>query len=125
PVALQREVREMRERMRQELDQRDPVRFDLKQGVGGIADIEFMVQYLVLRHAHGHPNLLVWSDNIRLLETLGAERLLAPEEAEFLADAYRAYRKRVHELTLQELPAVVGGDEFGALRERVSAVWRR
>ncbi|MFA7388207.1 MAG: bifunctional [glutamate--ammonia ligase]-adenylyl-L-tyrosine phosphorylase/[glutamate--ammonia-ligase] adenylyltransferase, partial [Thiohalobacteraceae bacterium] len=45
PVALQREVREMRERMRQELDQRDPLRFDLKQGVGGIADIEFMVQY--------------------------------------------------------------------------------
>ena len=125
PAAIQCDVREMRERMRQELDQRDPARFDLKQGTGGIADIEFMVQYLVLRYAHGHPNLLVWSDNIRLLETLGAERLLAPDEAAFLADAYRSYRKRVHELTLQELPAVVMADEFGALRERVTAAWQR
>ena len=125
PMTVQREVREMRERMRQELDQRDPARFDLKQGTGGIADIEFMVQYLVLRHAHGHPNLLVWSDNIRLLETLGAEGLLASDEAALLADAYRSYRKRVHELTLQELPAVVDADEFSGFRQRVGAVWQR
>ncbi|MDX5411053.1 MAG: bifunctional [glutamate--ammonia ligase]-adenylyl-L-tyrosine phosphorylase/[glutamate--ammonia-ligase] adenylyltransferase [Thauera sp.] len=124
-ATVQREVREMRERMRQELDQRDPERFDLKQGTGGIADIEFMVQYHVLRYAHEHPKLLVWSDNIRLLETLGAERLLASDEAGLLADAYRAYRKRVHELTLQELPAVVAAGEFAELRAQVGALWRR
>lgn len=124
PAAVQREVREMRERMRQELDQRDPDRFDLKQGTGGIADIEFMVQYLVLRYAHHHPKLLVWSDNIRLLETLGAEGLLARAAADFLAEAYRSYRKRVHELTLQELPAVVDAGEFAELRAQVSALWR-
>lgn len=124
-ATVQREVREMRERMRQELDQRDPERFDLKQGTGGIADIEFMVQYHVLRYAHEHPKLLVWSDNIRLLETLGAEGLLAPDEAALLADAYRAYRKRVHELTLQELPAVVAAGEFAELRAQVTALWRR
>jgi len=119
PQSLQREVREMRERMRQELADRDPGYFDLKQGTGGIADIEFMVQYHVLRYAHDHHNLLVWSDNIRLLETLGAEHLLAPDldlsgldtpgpgAAQLLAEAYRRYRKRVHELTLQELPARV------------------
>ena len=124
PHTVQREVREMRERMRQELDQRDPARFDLKQGTGGIADIEFMVQYLVLRFAHGHPKLLVWSDNIRLLETLGTEALLTPDAAEFLAEAYRTYRKRVHALTLQEQPAVVAAGEFAELRARVSALWR-
>ncbi|MBI5041461.1 MAG: bifunctional [glutamate--ammonia ligase]-adenylyl-L-tyrosine phosphorylase/[glutamate--ammonia-ligase] adenylyltransferase [Gammaproteobacteria bacterium] len=135
PRTVQREVREMRERMRQELADRDPERFDLKQGVGGIADIEFMVQYLVLRYAHDHPNLLVWSDNIRLLEMLGADGLLAPGldlpgpgtpgPAELLAEAYRRYRKRVHELTLQELPALVAADEFRELRAQVTALWQR
>ncbi len=130
-AVVQREVREMRERMRQELADRNPERFDLKQGPGGIADIEFMVQYLVLRHAHEHPNLLVWSDNIRLLETLGAAGLLASGSAdslaaaELLAEAYRQYRKRAHELTLQELPARVGAEEFGELRAQVTALWRR
>ena len=114
----------MRERMRQELADRDPEHFDLKQGTGGIADIEFMVQYHVLRYAHDHPDLLVWSDNIRLLETLGAEGLLARNDAEFLADAYRTYRKRVHGLTLQEQPAVVAASEFAELRAQVSALWR-
>ena len=125
PDALRTEVRDMRERMRQELDQRDPARFDLKQGAGGIADIEFMVQYHVLRYAHAYSKLLVWSDNIRLLDTLGAEGLLAPDEAGLLADAYRTFRKRVHELTLQELPPVVDAAEFAELRARVAALWRR
>jgi glutamate-ammonia-ligase adenylyltransferase len=125
PDALRTEVRDMRERMRQELDQRDPARFDLKQGAGGIAYIEFMVQYHVLRYAHAYSKLLVWSDNIRLLDTLGAEGLLAPDEAGLLADAYRTFRKRVHELTLQELPPVVDAAEFAELRARVAALWRR
>ncbi|HEY9198149.1 MAG TPA: bifunctional [glutamate--ammonia ligase]-adenylyl-L-tyrosine phosphorylase/[glutamate--ammonia-ligase] adenylyltransferase, partial [Gammaproteobacteria bacterium] len=125
PQTVQRDVREMRERMRQELDQRDPARCDLKQGTGGIADIEFMVQYLVLRFAHGHPKLLVWSDNIRLLETLGAEGLVPRDDADFLAEAYRTYRKRVHELTLQELPAVVDAGEFAGLRAQVRELWRK
>ncbi|MFN2309533.1 MAG: bifunctional [glutamate--ammonia ligase]-adenylyl-L-tyrosine phosphorylase/[glutamate--ammonia-ligase] adenylyltransferase [Gammaproteobacteria bacterium] len=124
-ATVQREVREMRERMRQELASRDPARFDLKQGTGGIADIEFMVQYLVLRYAHGHPTLLDWSDNIRLLDTLGAEGLLAPDEAAVLADAYRAFRQRVHALTLQEQPAVVAAGEFAELRARVRTLWQR
>ena len=124
PDTLRAEVCDMRERMRQELVRHDPAHFDLKQGVGGIADIEFMVQYHVLRYAHAHPKLLVWSDNIRLLETLGAEGLLAPEATVLLADAYRAFRKRVHELTLQELPPVVDAGEFAALRARVAALWR-
>ena len=124
-AVLRTEVRDMRERMRAELDQHDPTRFDLKQGTGGIADIEFMVQYLVLRYAHDHPKLLVWSDNIRLLETLGAAGLLAPADAQLLGEAYRIYRKRVHQLTLQELPAVVDADAFAAPRTQVTALWQR
>ncbi|WJW75277.1 bifunctional [glutamate--ammonia ligase]-adenylyl-L-tyrosine phosphorylase/[glutamate--ammonia-ligase] adenylyltransferase [Thiohalobacter sp. IOR34] len=125
PGELQREVREMRRRMRAELDRAPPGRFDLKQGAGGIADIEFMVQYSILRWAHDHPDLLRFTDNLRLLEALAADGLLAGDEATALAEAYRAYRKRLHHLTLQAAPAQVEAREFAAMRQRVIAVWER
>ncbi len=73
---LRKDVREMRERMRENLDKTRGGRFDLKQGRGGIADIEFMVQYSVLRWAARHPELADWTDNVRLLETLARLELL-------------------------------------------------
>src|SRR5690606_23174264 len=58
PVVLRGEIRDMRERMRKELSRGGPARFDLKQDRGGIADIEFIVQYAVLRWAAEYPELL-------------------------------------------------------------------
>jgi [glutamine synthetase] adenylyltransferase / [glutamine synthetase]-adenylyl-L-tyrosine phosphorylase len=78
---LRTEVREMRAKMRHNLDRGDHHHFDLKQGRGGIADIEFMVQYMVLRWAHRYPELLEWTDNIRQLETLAGRQILAAESA--------------------------------------------
>ncbi len=123
PARLAAEVRDMRARMRAELDRAGPGRFDLKQGAGGIADIEFVVQYGILRWAHDYPDLVRFSDNIRLLEGLAAHGLIAPADAGALADAYRAYRRRLHQLTLQEQPARVPDSEFRAERERVQAIW--
>jgi len=121
--ALRREVREMREKMREHLGGRDPRRFDLKQDPGGIADIEFMVQYLALRWGHEHPQVLRYTDNIRLIEGLAGAGRLALVDAELLADAYRAYRARVHALALQGVDAVVEGEAFGDLRGRVVDLW--
>jgi len=123
--ALRRDVAEMRARMRRELGSRDPGRFDLKQDPGGIADIEFIVQYGVLAWAARAPELLAWTDNVRLLQTLAQVGALPPEDASFLADAYRAYRAAVHRLTLQERPAVVEANAFAAEREGVTRIWRR
>jgi glutamate-ammonia-ligase adenylyltransferase len=86
PAALRDEVREMREKMRSTLDRSGDGQFDVKQGHGGVADIEFMVQYSVLRWAHQHPDLLDWTDNVRQLDTLARHRLLAGDAAERLAD---------------------------------------
>lgn len=123
PERLRGEVRDMRERMRAELGSRTPGRFDLKQDRGGIADIEFMVQYQVLRWAHEHPELVRYSDNIRLLGTLAEAGLLTPERAALLADAYRSYRERGHRLALQEEKAVVDASEFAELRRQVAEIW--
>jgi glutamate-ammonia-ligase adenylyltransferase len=123
PDALKREVREMRQKMRDELGSRDPATFDIKQDPGGIADIEFLVQYGVLRWAHRHPQLLQWPDNIRLLATLAELQLFATADAQALTDAYRELRAVVHRLSLQELPAKVEASSLATTRERVQRIW--
>jgi glutamate-ammonia-ligase adenylyltransferase len=145
PVTLRREVREMRAKMRAQLDQstraqRAPSlplplgegrgegsgegRFDLKQGAGGIADIEFMVQYAVLRWASAHPALARWSDNIRILETLAGLDLLPAGAAEDLTSAYKALRSAYHRSSLQDEPTRIPDDRLVAERERVKALWQ-
>ena len=122
---LRVEVRDMRRRMREQLAKSEAGRFDLKQDAGGIADIEFMVQYAVLAWARDHPALLAWSDNIRLLETLEREGLLPSADATLLCDAYRAFRAAGHRCALQDGPARVDADAYAGLRDGVVAIWRR
>jgi glutamate-ammonia-ligase adenylyltransferase len=125
PGELRGAVRDMRARMRQELGSRAAGRFDLKQDPGGIADIEFMVQYGLLAWSHDHPELLEYTDNMRLLDGFARARLLPPEDVACLQEAYKAYRARVHRLSLQGESADVDEGEFAAERECVSGIWRR
>ncbi len=125
PNKLQSEVAQMRGRLRREhLDPQDQ-RFDLKQGVGGMVDIEFLVQYLVLLHACQYPDLVRWTDNVRLLETLADVGVLDEATANFLTEAYLYYRQTVHRLSLRESEPRVPTAECGELPERVVAVWQR
>ncbi len=121
---LRAEVRGMRERMRGELAKGGRGRLDLKQGRGGITDIEFLVQYAVLAWTWKHPDLARFTDNIRQLEALARNGLMSAADAERLADAYRAYRQRIHELTLQEEAALVDAEEYAGHRETVVRLWQ-
>ncbi|HET8638017.1 MAG TPA: bifunctional [glutamate--ammonia ligase]-adenylyl-L-tyrosine phosphorylase/[glutamate--ammonia-ligase] adenylyltransferase [Acidobacteriaceae bacterium] len=121
--SLRREVRQMRERMRREKAAAQPGVFDLKQDRGGIADIEFMVQYGVLACAVENPALLRYTDNIRLLDELSSCGWIAASGARLLADAYRAYRTCVHRLALQEEPALVAAESLQEQRDGVAALW--
>ena len=122
---LGQEVCEMRLRMRQELDKSDAERFDLKQGRGGIVDIEFMVQWGVLLWSTGHPELLAYTDNLRLLEIISRAGLMSAEEVTQLTDAYFAIRRRINHLALQEQPPMAGIDELASHREAVARIWDR
>lgn len=124
-ATVRREVREMRERMREQLARKIEGQFDLKQGAGGIADIEFMVQYGVLAWAARHPGLCRYTDNIRILEMFGDLGLMPEGDTRLLADAYRAFRDRVHHLALQEMPALAPEYEFSEYRAAVQDIWRR
>ncbi len=120
---LRAEVVEMREKMRASLDKSSAELFDLKQGVGGIVDIEFMVQYTVLRWAHDHPDLLVWTDNIRLLETLSRLGLLSDNAAERLMGVYKVLRAAYHRSALQDQPPLVSHDKLTEERALVQDIW--
>jgi len=60
-----------------------------------------MVQYLVLANSHKHPDLLAWTDNVRLLEALKKRSILQSHECEELTQAYIAYRSWAHRRALQ------------------------
>lgn len=124
-TVLREEVRAMRAKMQRQLDRSQADLFDLKQGKGGIADIEFMVQYGVLAWAHAYPHLLEYPDNIRILEGLSQAGLLAPDESALLADAYRVYRAAVNRLVLQEQEALVDAARFDQGRATVQRLWFR
>ena len=76
---------------------------DLKRGSGGIVDIEFVVQYLVLAWAHEHPALAEFSDNVRILETAERLDLLPANMARNLREAYIGLRSEWHRSVL-DLP---------------------
>ena len=125
-AALREEVVAMRDKMRAHLLRGTAEQFDLKQGAGGMTDIEFMAQYLVLAHAEAHPaELTRWSDNVRIFDECVLCSLLSQEEAKQLKQAYLAIRDMAHRCTLSGQSRIVDGNELVAERGWVSALWQR
>jgi glutamate-ammonia-ligase adenylyltransferase len=120
---LKKEVSSMRLKMFEALSSGGEGLFDLKQDRGGIADIEFMVQYGVLAWAHKYPSLTRWTDNIRLLEDLAECGILSDEDAQLLCDAYRNYRACAHRMTLLDEKSVINDDRFAQTRDEVIRIW--
>jgi glutamate-ammonia-ligase adenylyltransferase len=120
---LRQEVRRMRERMRENLSRARSGEFDLKQDAGGVADIEFLVQFWMLKWADRYPEIVTFSDNIRQLESLASGNLVPQSRVDFLVDTYRQYRQRLHRLSLDGARNIVGAQEFVAARRGVIGIW--
>ncbi len=123
PAKLAADVIEMRGRMHAGHPNKSG-QFDLKHDAGGMVDVEFAVQYVVLAHAHRHPRLTRNLGNIALL-AIAAELDLVPAAiATAAADAYRDYRKLQHQIRLTDArharvdPAAHAGN-----RAAVRALW--
>lgn len=126
PEQLQTDVLAMRQRMLKHLGhQAGAGRFQLKQDPGGIVDVEFMVQYSVLRWACRHPELVRYTDNARLLETLAERELMPAEDAGLLREAYLAYRAAAHRQSLRMEKSIVDAEAYADLRRGVCAIWDR
>ncbi|HCG8266968.1 TPA: bifunctional [glutamate--ammonia ligase]-adenylyl-L-tyrosine phosphorylase/[glutamate--ammonia-ligase] adenylyltransferase [Vibrio parahaemolyticus] len=122
---LKKEVVEMREKMRAHLGGKKSGRFMIKQDVGGITDIEFLAQYLVLNYSHEKPKLTRWCDNVRIYETLIAQGVMEEDQAMQLIRAYTTMRNEIHHRNLLNLDADVVEDKFVAEREWVKQAWNQ
>lgn len=118
-ATVRAEVLDMRRRMAEHHADQEEV----KRGSGGIVDIEFMVQYLVLAHAHEHPRLAVYSDNMRILETVEALQLLPAETARSLREAYLALRSEWHRSVLDLPDSERAAAVLTGHRVRVREAW--
>lgn len=122
PVALRDEILGMRERVRQAHPTPQGL-FDVKQSAGGMMDVEFAVQYLVLSQAANHPELRRNSGNIALLYAAEAAGLLSAPLGSAAADAYRELRRIQHQARLNESPPQLPLDQVGKERAAVLALW--
>jgi glutamate-ammonia-ligase adenylyltransferase len=120
---LARDVVEMRRRMAAERINRTAL-FDVKHDVGGMIDIEFAVQYLVLAFAHAHPALTRNAGNIALLQIAAEHALLPGPLALDAGDAYREYRRLQHQVRLTGAAhARVEAAPQASRRASVDALW--
>jgi len=115
-------VRNMRSRMRAQLPEGEAA-VDLKRGTGGIVDIEFVVQYLVLAHAHDHPALSEYTDNVRILDAVDSAELLPRGAAARLTEAYLALRAEWHRTVLDIPDTERAAQTLSRYRDDVKAIW--
>lgn len=120
---LRREVREMREKMRRRRGNQQRDLFDIKADEGGITDIEFIAQYLVLGYASTEPRLTRWPNNVRIFALMANEGIIPEEEARALTTAYVTMRDTIHHLALQEHPDKASSELFAAERQQVRISW--
>jgi len=120
---LAKDVSEMRVKMRDHLGGKKAGRFMLKQDPGGITDVEFLAQYLVLRFSHQKPKLTRWSDNVRIFESMMAQGILEEAAAMALTHAYTTMRDQIHHRNLLNLDADVAQEKLISERELVTKLW--
>jgi glutamate-ammonia-ligase adenylyltransferase len=123
-VKLKIEIIEMRQKMR--LEKKDkPDSLDLKNTEGGIVDIEFIVQYLILAHSGEHPEFLSNLGNFALLTRAASLGLIEEEQAAAAAKAYLAYRHRLHIAQNNgERKAWITQNELADERAAVTKLWQ-
>ncbi|MEH6453438.1 MAG: bifunctional [glutamate--ammonia ligase]-adenylyl-L-tyrosine phosphorylase/[glutamate--ammonia-ligase] adenylyltransferase, partial [Psychromonas sp.] len=123
-TSLAGEVTKMRDKMRQHLNRASKDEFDLKQSPGGMVDIEFIAQYLVLANTYQvGPELCKWSDNLRIFESCKNLGLLTAEEEQGLTDAYCKMRDAAHRLSLNKQPRIISAELFNDEKQFVKKIW--
>ncbi|MDP0588027.1 MAG: bifunctional [glutamate--ammonia ligase]-adenylyl-L-tyrosine phosphorylase/[glutamate--ammonia-ligase] adenylyltransferase [Candidatus Endonucleobacter bathymodioli] len=127
PEKLRNDVVAMRTKMRNYHGNKSKQRTDnIKHDEGGIIDVEFLMQYAVLRYAASHPSLVKWTDNIRISEQLEAEGLLGKADARNLRNVYQQLRLMVHKQALQNekpLGADIVVASHGSIIKRLWTQW--
>ncbi|WP_199507921.1 MULTISPECIES: bifunctional [glutamate--ammonia ligase]-adenylyl-L-tyrosine phosphorylase/[glutamate--ammonia-ligase] adenylyltransferase [unclassified Psychrobacter] len=122
------DVAEMRQKMRKHLGsserEQQAGKFDLKQDAGGVIDIEFLAQFVVLAYAHEHPSLTKWSDNVRIFAEAAALGIWDKGVCQDLTEAYLHIRAATHQLALSKQPLLVDEMPWHHTRAQVQMQWQ-
>lgn len=124
-VKLKEEVVSMREKMRKHLDRTSDKLYDIKQGPGGMIDVEFISQYLLLDNAPRFKDMKLWTDNVRILEECAKFGIIDENTKRQLIDAYIDIRKIYHELSLADLPRLVHIEDRLKKTFDVEKIWKK
>ena len=123
------EVLNMRQKMKDHLgsskEQKKDGIFHLKQDAGGIVDIEFMAQYVVLAWSGTNQDLAHYSDNVRILEDAAKAGCLSSDDVSALIHAYLSERAESHRLALANHNMQVSAADWHDTREVVCKLWQR
>jgi len=124
-LKLKTDICDMRSRMREQRGAAPAGYFDIKNDPGGIIDIEFLVQFLIMQNASRFPSLLKRTDIVRQLNSLALAGIFDDKTAYILKQAYLVFRFYIHRLTLQERPTILSDDQFIDIRDQVKLLWKR
>ncbi len=119
------EVWDMKERIRKNLLKPVKGLFHIKYERGGIIDIEFLIQYLVLLNAHLFPEILKRRSHIHFIEELVRVSVMDKEDGIFLKNAYIELRSMLNRLSLQEKPFRVERERVCEIAEKVERLWEK
>ncbi len=122
-AALRQEIVAMRDKLRAAHTVK-PDLFDVKHSAGGMVDVEFAVQYLVLAHTQQHPTLLANVGNIALLHSAEKVGLLPAGVGEKAGGAYRELRRVQHRARLDEQPTQVPQAELENECAAIKTLWQ-
>ena len=122
---LKQAVIEMREKMRSHLLRVEANKVDLKQSIGGITDIEFLVQYWVLAYASEAQSLGRWTDNLRILDEVASAGIASQLETQQLQECYLLLRKEIHRGNLQNQDMLNLSDNIRHAMQIVSSAYQR
>jgi len=121
---LKADVINMREKMRVHLDKSTNNMMDIKQGKGGLVDIEFLAQYLVLAYSHQFPHLSYYCDNLSVFKALAKIGVLDKEERNILISAYQKLRSEGHKATLQNEDLIIERNNT-ELNSAINKLWEK
>jgi len=123
--SLQQNVIDMREKMRKHLDKSASDSYDIKQGAGGLVDIEFLAQYLVLNYSEQYHEITLYSDNLSLFNMLEKFNVITDKEKNLLISHYCRLRDHGHRSSLQHNVSTELDSDMREQATQVSAIYNK
>ncbi|MCF6768280.1 bifunctional [glutamate--ammonia ligase]-adenylyl-L-tyrosine phosphorylase/[glutamate--ammonia-ligase] adenylyltransferase [Thiotrichales bacterium 19S11-10] len=122
---LKQQVLAMRIKMNENLYKPKQGYFDIKYSPGGMIDIEFLAQYMALAYTQKHEEISIFTDNIRIFQSMESAQLLSFEQAQLLVEAYCFYRDLSYECVFKNKPLLVEIDKVKPYDNKIVTIYHQ